>query len=381
MRKGSIRSSAAALLLLGGVQLHAQTFTPLDVMPQDVTPLFGPKTPVLLRADQPTRAANANGATGDPSLAGAFNAVFNGINLNGVAVLQTPDDVNPDLAFFCTAARIGPRTLITAAHCVTDEATGALLPGAANTRALFYFTGSTNTTASFAAATASSIVVAPQFRGFDNPATQVGYDVALVNFDFTLPAALTTYSLFLGDPLFQNTTMVGSGTYGNGDQGGIGFDLRRRVGNNRVDFFTLNPASDDFNILYGDFDDGTAAHDAFCFVSTVLCNTGRGATEASLGGGDSGGPLFINGQLAAVNSFTTFLCTPRGGTCVPNSPPLKNPAVVDGFGAISGYAGVAGNYGFISTVLGIPEPSTFALAGGGLLLTAIGARRRATRRP
>ena len=55
-------------------------------------------------------------------------------------------------------------------------------------------------------------------------------------------------------------------------------------------------------VLFSDFDDGTAAHDAFGLFFG-LNGLGQGADEVSTSSGDSGGPSFINGQIAGVTSF------------------------------------------------------------------------------
>jgi hypothetical protein len=285
-----------------------------------------------------------------------------------VGTLVTPDVANPGFGFFCTASRISFNLMLTAAHCVTDETNGSLLPGVVGSRVYFDGPGG-----SFPGYNVSSVMVRPDWRGFDTEATaadgQLGKDMAILKFDNGLPSWVTSYTLYSGDPLFQETTNVGFGTHGNGVTGGVDFDLRRRAGNNRVDYYTNDPASSDWNILYTDFDDGTVKHDSFCFFSvvvigsTVLCNQGLGNVEAGTAPGDSGGPLFINGQLAAVTSFGTYF-----------RQTLADPNVPDGFGAINGFVGVEGNRGFIATA--VPEPTTVVLFGGGLLLLGGVARRR-----
>ena len=111
-----------------GLALLAIAAMATDGSAQSPSTYAGPRRPTLLRADQPNRPSNpTDGTTGDPSLISAFNSTVNGINANGVGVLTTPDPLDPAFAFFCTASRVGLRTMIAAAHCVTDENDGSLL--------------------------------------------------------------------------------------------------------------------------------------------------------------------------------------------------------------------------------------------------------------
>jgi len=73
--------------------------------------------------------------------------------------------------------------------------------------------------------------------------------------------------------------------------------------------------------LYADFDDGTAAHDA-AGAWLGRSDLGTGNNEGMITPGDSGGPAFINGQIAGIASMTFSL--PKNGVIydtdsVPNS--------------------------------------------------------------
>lgn len=341
------------------------------------------KAPSLLRADQPNRPNPNDGTTGDPSLIVDFNSIVNGINANGVGILTTPDPTDPQYAFYCTASRIGKRTLITAAHCVTDEDNGSLLSTTGSTAVTVFGPGSTTASPNFITLQSSSVVVRPEWRGFFTEATasdgRLGYDVALVNYDFDLPSWMTTYSLYTLDPFFQNSTHIGDGTYGNGTEGGVGFDALRRWGENRVDYFDPSFTTSDWNILYTDFDDGTAQNDAFCSLDPFFCDTGRGHTEAGTSPGDSGGPLFVGNQLAGVTSFGTAFCLNR--SCTETT--LADENVGDGYGAVNGFAGMYGNENFINAdvaaATATPEPASVVLMLTGLAAVGGVARRRRSR--
>ena len=331
----------------------------------------GVKTPVLLRADAPLP---GSGLT-DPSLANGYNATFDGINLNGVGVIQTAE--GNGLYATCTAERISARAVLTAAHCVTDENTGVLTSTSTN-RTTAYFRGPSG---GFTAYTASAAFVQSSWQGFYNPNTMAYQDVAILLFDNPLPSYITTYGIYnngaLGSEtsLGQNVDMIGYGTFGNG-AGATGFDFGRRVGNNVVDFVDNDPTSFSYGDLYTSFEDANNGYNSTCGVygtSSPFCHASRGATEAGTAPGDSGGPLFINGLIAGVTSFGSYYCA--NAACDPyDVADLSRPT--NAYGAINGFAPVSVNAAFIANVIAAPEPTTIALTGLGVLGVAAAARRR-----
>ncbi len=365
------RAVLSALLLgVAAGQAGAQSSSPLQV---PAGARLGLRRPLLLRADAPIPQGLP-----DPSLAAAFGSVRDGITLDGVGFLRTPTPDDPTLAFFCTTQRIGPRTVITAAHCVTDDDTGALLPTTTQASAFFVGPGGVETQIG-----AYNVRVRPDWLGFNNPDTFLAGDVAVVNFAEVLPSYVTTYDIFptVLPPGIGLTgvgsTHVGLGTFGTGT-GPTGFDLKRRWGQNAVDFTAPELFAGLDEMLFTDFQDASGGWGTNCLVVGV-CNPSRGATEAGVAGGDSGGPLFIGGQLAAVASLGTYWCDPAfEAECVPLVVDPERP--FDSFGALNGFAPLARNLGFINAAT-VPEPSTAALAGVGVV-TLLGAgwrRRRATR--
>jgi len=121
-----------------------------------------------------------------------------------------------------------------------------------------------------------------------------------------------------------------------------------------------------------DFDNGLAVNDTGCRVADFFglsgakyCNTGVGALEVGIAGGDSGGPGFVDGRLASVNSYgLTF-----------NGFGDFNPGLNSSWGEFSGYVPIFLHEQFIQNAM-VPEPATWALMIGGFLMTGSMLRRR-----
>ncbi|MGZ8379621.1 MAG: PEP-CTERM sorting domain-containing protein, partial [Gemmatirosa sp.] len=138
------------------------------------------------------------------------------------------------------------------------------------------------------------------------------------------------------------------------------------------------------NVYLADFDNGTTTNNALCRLTNAvytaqndrvwlgdigaadMCGLGFGLDEVSSAGGDSGGPSFINGQIAAVTSFgqSFGLGDIKAGL---NS----------SFGELNGMTRVDINAQWVASAV-VPEPTTIVLLGGGLLaLGFVGRRRKA----
>jgi hypothetical protein len=139
-------------------------------------------------------------------------------------------------------------------------------------------------------------------------------DIAIIRLAEQSPIA--GYDIYRGGSEIGSTfTLVGYGIAGTGAEGQLangedpGSRDVKRTGQN---LYEVLDGDTDFNDVFGDitpdgsllfydFDDGTAAHDFFGQVLGIN-NTGLGLQEVSSTSGDSGGPNFINGQIAGVVS-------------------------------------------------------------------------------
>lgn len=318
-------------------------------------------SPHLLRRDAPPAPYDPT----DPSLVQGYGSVVNGVSVDGIGRLQTPIPGQPGFASFCTTQRIGLRVLLTAAHCVTDDATGSLFSTVTEGQVLFRGPGATpgSTLGQFFGV--ERVVVRPDWLGFSNT-DYLWKDIAVVVMEQDLPSWVTTYALHTGATLGQQSTHVGYGTFGTGT-GATGFDGRRRWGVNQVDWIPNDPTWYADQMLLADFDNGSAQWDTFCLVG-VACDRGT-TSEAGAASGDSGGPLFINGRLAGITSFGSYFTA--GG-----APYVADPArPFNSFGSFGGWAPVSANLDFIASAT-VPEPGTYALMLTGLAGVGLVARRR-----
>ena len=170
------------------------------------------------------------------------------------------------------------------------------------------------------------------------------------------PAEAPRYPLYgETNEVGHTAVFVGYGNAGHGSTGeNSGFDdvPTKRAGLNRID-----AVRDDFpgvEFLASDFDSGLAANNSLALIG-FESDLGFGADEVLSALGDSGGPVFINGAIAAVTSL--------GGRL----PAADVNARQDySWGELSFDTRVSNYRNFILAATGgtavfVPEPSTIAL--------------------
>ncbi len=184
--------------------------------------------------------------------------------------------------------------VLTAAHMVTDDS-GQLVKSVSLT-----WPGGV-TVSSF-----EQIFVHPNWTG--NPL--LGNDLAIIKIPQITSDAVDRYELFRGTgtpELRQVFTKAGYGLPGVGStgynpNGGFG---TLRIGQNRFDdtyTATSGTPRSDHPMLAYDFDNGRPWNDAIGVLFGIR-DLGLGTKEAFAAPGDSGGPSFLNGQIAGVTSF------------------------------------------------------------------------------
>jgi len=246
--------------------------------------------------------------------------------------------------------------------------------------------------------TAQSVMINPGYTG----SVIDQHDIAVLNLGTSAPHIYQSYDLYTQSAIGETYNITGWGGRGNGDLGtfaGGAAGARIRQGLNTFDVSYADPhwSADFMNLLFGsrgpqdvyvsDFDNtalsssNVLTNNPLCILTGLatiggqpiwtgaapLCDTGLGIDEVSSAGGDSGGPSFIDGRIAAVTSFgETF---GRGFGDIDG-------ALNSSFGELNGMTRVDINADWVDSATTTPEPTTIVLLGGGLLAIGAAARRR-----
>ncbi|GGI70872.1 hypothetical protein GCM10007973_04790 [Polymorphobacter multimanifer] len=303
-----------------------------------------------------------------------------------------------DGTFICSGSLLSDRkSIATAGHCVSD---GAGTANPIRTTAYFY-EGDPDTRTPFQQQ-GVAIDVTKYFvnSGYTGEVIDQN-DIAVLRLSEFAPESAQSYRLArqvgLTGEEFNVAGYGGRSTIG----GAFGTDARTgwlREGDNIYDYALGNSLFDGFftdrdetgqfagQNFFGfaeiefsyisDFDNGLAAQSQATRVANGLglgpigtnnfADLGLGAREVNIAGGDSGGPGFVNGELASINSYGLSFGTNFGDF---------RPGLNSSWGELSGYVPIYIHRDFILSSM-VPEPGTWAMLIAGFGLVGGSMRRR-----
>jgi hypothetical protein len=178
------------------------------------------------------------------------------------------------------------RHILTAGHCFDGDSNGIIDPGTTTIQfdlpfGPIFFGDIAN----------DKVAFHPSFRGLWTG----GPDLAIVELPDVAPMGAERFDIYRGaDEVGRAFQIVGYGLGGTGTSG-----ANQPAGIKRFGFNQYGAAIAPNSLTY-DFDDGSAGNDM------IGDGRGLGIFESSGAPGDSGGPTFLDGQIAGVNSWGFF---------------------------------------------------------------------------
>ena len=326
-------------------------------------------------------------STGNPAYLATNAQGYSGV----VGLLMTYDN---NTAFVCSGALTAGNRIVTAAHCVSDgfnAGPNGKAPGLVSTRAFFSDGSSADPHFYSSPPGVTSVEVAAYHinSGYTGEVIDQN-DIAVLTLASAAPKYAQVYDLFTSDINGSTFNVAGLGTRSlvGGAEGTTGLGAgagtgRRRQGDNVYDFRLGEFYGDiggtaEFEYSYlSDFDNGNPLNDSGCLLFG-RCGAFQGLKEVSIAGGDSGGPGFINGKLASVNSYgLTFgrfcLVDLVNGACPGPIGGDFKPGLQSSWGEMNGFVPVFIHESFIA---GVPEPSTWAMLILGFGVAGAAMRRK-----